>query len=199
MRRHVLALLSGCAAMPALAQDRPPVFPTRDVAVTYRITSDRPQQGPQQGMQTLVMSWQAATRMLRTDLPGMGWMVADQNSGRAFMVMEQMRMIMDIPLGQAMQQGAFSANATFRREGSDTVAGLSCTVWSYQDAGNQGRACVTTDGVMLRAQGTYQGNAGGMEATGVAFGPQDAARFQRPTGYQTMQMPQGGPVRPPAR
>jgi hypothetical protein len=195
MRCHALALTLASLAAPALAQDRPPLFPTRDVTVTYRFVGER----PPQGVQNLTMSWQAATQMLRTDLPGMGWMVADQRSGKAFMVMEQMRMIMDIPLGQAMQQGALSPNATFRREGADRVAGLPCNVWSYQESGNQGRACMTADGVMLRAEGTYQGQAGGLEATAVNFGAQEASRFQRPNGYQTMQMPQGGAVRPPTR
>jgi hypothetical protein len=200
MRRHALAATLLLGAVPALAQDRPPIFPTRDVAVSYRFTGQSMPQGAPQGM---TMSWQAATQMLRSDIPGMGWMVADQKSGRAFMVMEQVRMIMDIPLGQAMAQHGPSPNATFRREGTDRVAGLPCTIWSYQDGGNQGRACVTADGVTLRAQGTHQGQSGGMEATEVRYGPQDAARFQRPAGYQAMQMPQGMPPgmapRPPGR
>jgi hypothetical protein len=46
---------------------------------------------------------------------------------------------------------------------------------------------------MLRAEGTSQGRSGGMEATRVDFAAQDPARFRRPAGYQTMQMPQGVP------
>jgi hypothetical protein len=41
-----------------------------------------------------------------------------------------------------------------------------------------------------------------MEATQVTFAAQDPRRFQRPAGYQTMQMPQGMPpgmMRPPGR
>jgi hypothetical protein len=119
------------------------------------------------------------------------------------MVMEQMRMVMDVPNGAPGQASAeLPASASFRREGTATVAGHRCTIWSYQDGGNQGRACVTDEGVMLRAEGTSQGRSGGMEATQVTFAAQDPRRFQRPAGYQTMQMPQGMPpgmMRPPGR
>lgn len=177
-------------ACPALAQDRPTLTPTRDVTVTYRLQGDAPAGGPA----SMVVSWQAATATMRTDMPGgMGWMVADTRNGRAFMVMEQMRTVMDIPANQAMTARIASAEARFRREGTATVAGLRCTVWSIQDREGEGRSCITEDGVMLRAEGAHQGRRGGMEATEVRFGPQDPARFQRPQGYQTMQMPRGMP------
>jgi hypothetical protein len=189
MRRLPLALL--LLAAPAAAQDRPPLTPTRDVAVTYRLLGG----GPQAGQQAIVIAWNAQLGAMRSDMPGgMGWMVADPRQGRAFMVMEQQRMVMDLPVGQVMQQHMNSPTATFRREGSATVAGLPCTIWAVEDRGNRGRSCVTADGVPLRAEGTAAGGqSGGMEATQVTFGPQDPARFQRPQGYQAMQMPQGMP------
>lgn len=189
MRAPAATVLVAAAlvAQPALAQDRPPLFPTRDVAVTYRTLGEAAQ------LPAITMSWLAAQQLMRSDMPGMGYMIMDQRNQRAFMVVEQARMIMDIPTGQAMAQAGPSPNATFRREGSATVAGHACTIWSYQDGGNQGRACVTAEGVMLRAEGTSQGRTGGMEATQVAFGPQDPARFQRPQGYQAMQGMPGMP------
>jgi len=189
MRRAALALM--LTASPAFAQERPQLTPTRDVAVTYRMLGGPAGQAGQQG---IVVSWNAQLGAMRSDMPGgMGWMVADRKNGRGFMVMEQMRMVMDLPAGQMLQQHMDSPNATFRREGADTVAGLRCTVWSVQDQGSTGRSCITDEGVMLRAEGTHQGQSGGMEATQVAFGPQDPRRFQRPQGYQTMQAPQGMP------
>ncbi len=196
MRRTIpLALL--LIASPALAQDRPPLTPTRDVAVTYRVIGDAAQRAPQGGPgSAITISWNAAQGLMRTDMPGMGWMVADPRQGRAFMVMEAMKSIMDVPLGQAMQQQMNSPTATFRREGTATVAGLPCTIWFTQDGPSQGRSCITAEGVVLRAEGTHQGQTGGMEATQVSFGPQDPARFPRPAGYQSMQMPQGMPPGP---
>lgn len=190
MRRLLPALL--LLAAPAAAQERPPITPTRDVAVTYRVLGGAPGAA---GSQAIVISWNASLGTMRSDMPGgMGWMVADPKNGRAFLVMEPMRAVMDMPIGQAMQQHMNSPSATFRRDGTATVAGLPCQVWIVQDGGNRGRSCITTDGVPLRVEGTAaQGQTGGMEATQVAFGPQDPARFQRPAGYQTMTAPQGMP------
>jgi hypothetical protein len=187
MRSATLAMLLALVALPAVAQERPQIYPTRDVAVTYRFTGNVPQ-GTPSGM---TIAWLAAAQTMRMDLPGTGFMVADHRGQRAFMVMEEMRMIMDLPFAQAMQQHGPSANATYRREGTDTVAGTQCTVWFYQDRDTTGRSCITADGVMLRAQGSSGGQSGGMEATRVAYGAQDAGRFQRPQGYQSMQVPGG--------
>lgn len=196
--RHMLAAAVLLGAAPAAAQERPPLTPTRDVAVTYRVT------GPaaQQGAPAIVVAWNAAAQLMRSEVPGMGWMVMDLRQGRGFMVMEQMRAILDIPAGQMMQLPGHSPTATFRKEGTATVAGLPCTLWRVQDGASQGRSCITADGVMLRAEGSHQGQSGGMEATSVTFTPQDAARFQRPQGYQAMQGMPGMPPgagRPPGR
>ena len=40
------ALLASLLALPALAQERPPLTPTRDVSVTYRTTGPGPGAGP---------------------------------------------------------------------------------------------------------------------------------------------------------
>ncbi|NGM20907.1 DUF4412 domain-containing protein [Roseomonas stagni] len=198
MRRTLIAALLSLSAVPAVAQDRPALYPTRDVAVTYRVNGGQAQAA---GMQSITIAWLAAAQAMRMDMGPAGYMVADHRNQRGFMVMQQARMIMDVPMQQAMQQYGPSENATYRRTGSATVAGHACTVWSYQDRGNSGTACITGDGVMLRAEGTSQGQSGGMEATQVAYGAQDPSRFQRPQGYQSMQMPGGGQMpmgRPPA-
>lgn len=196
MYRPLLAAMLGLGALPAQAQDRPPLFPTRDVAITYRVT-DPQAQGAQ-----MTMSWLAASQTMRMDMPGAGWMIADHRNQRAFMVVEAGRMVMELPMAQAMQQSGPSPNATYRRTGNDTVAGIGCSVWSYQDGGNQGSACITADGVMLRAEGSGRGQSGGMVATQVTYGTQNPARFQRPAGYQSMQMPGAAGMpgqRPPAK
>jgi len=77
-------------------------------------------------------------------------------------------------------------------------------VWNYADTAQGGRAtaCLTTDGVLLRAEGAGWGQSGRMEATEVVYGPHDPARFRPPVGYQTMQipgMPPGVPPSPPHR
>ncbi|WP_270939204.1 hypothetical protein [Falsiroseomonas oryzae] len=187
MHRPTLAVLLTLAAAPALAQDRPPLTPTRDVTVTYRSIGS----GVPAGMPPMTISWLAAQGLMRNDMPGMGWVVADPRSGRAFMVMEQARAIMDVPMPPSVEQQMNSPTVTFRREGSATVAGHACTIWLMQDGPNQARSCITAEGVMLRAEGTHQGQTSGIEATQVSFAAQDPARFQRPQGYQPMQVPPG--------
>lgn len=184
----LLVLSTAVLDRSAAAQDTPQIFPTRDVSVVYRMNAG---QGRTQDM---TLAWLAASRSMRVDMPGgLGWMVADHRAQRGFMVMEQMRMVMNIPMQQAMSQAGPSPNARYRRTGTDTVAGTRCTVWNFEDGSNRGNACITDDGVMLRMQGSAEGQAGSMEAVRVTYGAQDASRFQRPAGYQTMQMPQGMP------
>lgn len=198
MRAATFALL--LAATPALAQDRPPaIFPTRDVAVTYRMADN----------QTLTMAWLTAGQLLRVDAPqAQGAVIIDQAKQTMMVVMDAQRMVMDIPAGMSGPSGgpmpmAPGPNARFTREGTATIAGLPCTIWLYQEGNRNGRACVTNDGVLLRADGGDGRNTGGITATEVRFGAQDPARFRAPPGYQTMnmqQMMQGlGGGRPPAR
>jgi hypothetical protein len=185
------ALLATALPFAAQAQDRPQIFPTRDVAVTYRVAG--------QGQQAeLTMLWSAAARLMRMNMPaGAGYMVADHQNQRGFMVMEQARMIMDVPMAQAAGMQRDFENARFTRGGNEKIAGLDCTVWRYESASASGEACVTADGVMLRGRGNAQGQQGGMEAVRVAYRALDPAQFQRPQGYQTMQMPQGVPGQRP--
>lgn len=195
MRLAISALAAGLLALPALAQEQPPLSPTRDVSVTYRVAAG----------QEMRMSWLVAEQRMRVDMPGgAGWLVVDQNSRTMFMVMDQQRMVMELP----MQGGPGGVSiptrppdsARFTRGGTATVAGLSCTIWRYVDGATRGEACLTADGVMLRSSGTHDGQGGSVEATAVAYGPQDPTRFRRPAGYRTMQLPGGMmPGRSPSR
>ena len=195
MRRFTTLAALALLATPAFAQDRPPLFPTRDVSVTYRVNG-----GPQPGAE-MTMSWLSTGQLMRVDLPGgVGFMVSDHQNQRGFMVMEQQRMIMDVPIAQAAGHIQAMQNARFTRGSNDTVAGTPCTNWTYESQGRTGTGCITAEGVMLRAQSS-QGQQGSLEAVCVAFGPQDPSRYQRPQGYQAMQMPQvppgaGAPRRP---
>jgi hypothetical protein len=83
------------------------------------------------------------------------------------------------------------ASARFTKAGNDTVAGLRCTLWRYEDGDKRGETCLTADGVMLRSSGGQGSRTGAVEATRVAYGPQDPARFQAPAGYRSMQLPPG--------
>ena len=194
MRRSLPALLL-LAALPAAAQERPVMVPTRDVAVTYLVTA-----GQGQGHE-LRMAWLVAERKLRVDAAGApGWSVIDQRAKRMLVVMEQQRAVLEVPANTG--PGGLSlpteppASARFTAAGSATVAGLRCTLWRYEDGDKRGETCLTADGVMLRSSGGQRdgqggGRTGAVEATRVTYGPQDPARFQPPAGYRAMQLPPG--------
>jgi hypothetical protein len=200
MRRSLAALLL-LVASPAVAQERPLLVPTRDVAVTYLVTA-----GQGQGHE-LRMAWLVAERKLRVDAAGApGWSVIDQRAKRMLVVMDQQRAVLEVPANTG--PGGLSvpteppASARFTRGGSATVAGLRCTLWRYEDGDKQGETCLTADGVMLRSSGGKGSRTGAVEATKVAYGPQDPARFQAPPGYRSMQLPPGLTLpgaAPPAR
>ena len=188
--RRVLPALLLLAASPAAAQERPLLVPTRDVAVTYLVTA-----GQGQGHE-LRMAWLVAKRKLRVDADGApGWSVIDQRAKRMLVVMDQQRAVLEVPANTG--PGGLSipteppASARFTRAGSATVAGLRCTLWRYEDGDKRGETCLTVDGVMLRSSGGQGGRTGAVEATRVAYGPQDPARFQAPPGYRSMQLPPG--------
>jgi hypothetical protein len=193
MRSVFLAISALAFSLPALAQDAPRLFPSRDVAVTYRVSGAGP-------MQEVTMAWAAAARLMRVDLPGMGYTIADFAGQKGFIVMQMPQpMVMDIPMAQAASHVRALESARFTRVGADRVAGIACTNWRHEGPQGAGTGCFTDDGVLLRSQGSAPGVQGGLEALRVTYGAQDVARFQRPAGAASMQMPGGMlPGLPPA-
>ena len=187
MRSLFGAMMAFTLSLPALAQEAPRLFPSRDVAVTYRVSGAGP-------MQEVTMAWAAAPRLMRVELPGMGYTIADFAGQTGFMVMQ-----MPQPMVQAASHVRARESARFTRQGTDRVAGVACTNWRHEGPQGSGTGCFTDDGVMLRSQGSAPGVQGALEALRVTYGPQDMARFQRPAGVPAMQMPGGMPPgMPPA-
>ena len=177
----VLALLAGIS--PTAAQQRPATIPTRDVDVTYRMMA-----GDQQLSQR--MRWLAAQQMLRVDPPTPGlYMIVDYRTHRVAVVREADREVLDLDAAAAtLPGGAGGPNGSFTRRGEDQVAGLACTEWQTTDtAGDPTLACITPDGVLLRAR---IGDRTMLEAASVVYGPQDAAAFRTPSDYTHVKSPQ---------
>ncbi len=179
-------------AIAAPAQDRPLLFPGRDVSVTYRVVGGPP------AVPEMRMAWLAGEGRQRIEAPGGGraTVVDHKDLGASFVVSDEQRVVVALP-GRAgaptgLPGGAGTAGR-FTRTGTAGYAGLPCTVWRYEDERQTGEACITADGVLLRGVSTIEGRTGGVEATRVAYGPQDPARFRRPEGYRVVQ-----PQPPPA-
>ena len=75
------------------------------------------------------------------------------------------------------------------RKGSATVAGLRCTVWEVGGESANGSACVTADGVVLRAGGSdRRGRTGSIEAERVEYGHQADALFFPPADVRKVDL-----------
>ena len=198
MIRAVLAtlpLLIGAAA----AQERPPTVPTRDVDVTYRVG-----QGASMEQRT---RWQVSEQRMRIDTPTPGvYMIVDYASRRMSLVSDADRGVLELPAkdgampgslagplagsppGNLLGQAARGARASFERVGTARIAGLGCTEWQTLDSqGAATTACITEDGVLLRAR---QGAQVLAEAARVAYGPLDPAAFRVPDGYARATRPE---------
>jgi hypothetical protein len=178
-----LALLSPAAAN---AQDHPALTPTRDVDVVYMMVQPDAKGGPRVVEER--MRWAPAAGKLRIDPPTPGmWVVVDTATRRMATVRDDDRSVLEIESAQAVPGPAPAAGAAFQRGPDDTVAGLPCTQWRTTDVtGTPTLACVTADGVLLRA------SAAGrvlVEALHVAYRQTDPTVFAIPQDYRKLTPP----------
>jgi len=186
----------------ALAQERPPVAPTRDVLVTYRATPPAQAGRPAPPAQVLRVATTQGGRLMRVEGMGAGgaYVIVDRTTQRMVMVIPQDRRYMEMPANDAFARGfVLNDSMTFVKRGGETVAGLKCTVWEVTSREGAGTACVTSDGVLLRGRGND--GKGGIEATAVKYGAQPAALFKPPADFSRIEMPAdvAPGARPPGR
>lgn len=160
----VVTALLGLAG-PALAQVKPPFAPTRDVTVTYHVTT------PGRPPSEVRLQSRAGGTPMRVDLLTEGtYLLLDRTAGVMTMVVPEERMALDLPLTAGQQDFVLNDQMRFARRGADTVAGLRCTVWDVTLAGERSTACITEDGVIVRLLGRRQGaGRSTMEASAVVF------------------------------
>ena len=177
MRWGVLLL----AATPALAQEKPPTIPLRDVDVTYRMTQPGIVQPGGARVLSQRMRWSLAAGKLRVDPPSPAlYMIVDYKARRMAVVRPSERAVLD--MSAAGPGLPVSPGGSFSRLGPEQVAGLACTDWQTLDTGGKAVVvCMTGDGVMLRAS---QDGAVLLEATSVSYATQDAAAFIPPEGFR---------------
>ena len=174
--KYVAAAL--LAATPALAQNRPPAAPTRDVDVLYRAANEG---------QSVEQRYRFARSVekVRIDTPSPGlYVIIDRGSQRMDMVSEGDRSVLELPYDPAHTVGGIPLDPSFERVGADTVAGTPCTDWrSPGAAGPPATVCMTSDGVLLRVRA---GDAVVAQAVRVTYGPLDPAVFAIPPAFKRM-------------
>ncbi len=170
-------MLAVLAAIPALAAERPPITPQRDVDITYQVAQPVPG-GPALAQR---MRWSVVSGRLRVDPPSPGlYMIVDYRAKRMAVVKLAERAVLDVSTAGPGLPGA-AAGAYTRQDDAD-IAGLRCTNWLTADAGgHETTLCLTADGVMLRAS---QGSHPLLQALSVQYGPQDPAAFVPPDGFR---------------
>jgi Domain of unknown function (DUF4412) len=197
MRSYLLSLIAvGCVAaacvMPALA-DPPPLFrPSKDVAVEYRLPGDGASPGSQ-GKSVTMYFTDHGDKMRFDAGDGQGYVVVDNAAKRTTVVMSDRRIYIEHQMDPASSPMLSMTDATFTRTGSDTVAGLPCTVYQVVHHDVKGEACLTDDGLLLRSRGGAGGEQRMMEAVKVTYAPQPASLFLPPNGFQKLEMPSMDP------
>ncbi len=163
------------------AEERPQLFPTQDVDITYDVTR------PQQPKIRQRFRWLAAEHLERIDGPGKATTIFDRSAhqitllnpaGRTFRTLE------GTPRGPPEP----TAGVELRRGGESVIAGLHCVDWSWADEVETHTICVTADGVALRV---VVDGATIMLARSVSYGKQAPALFQVPSNYSPALAPEG--------
>ncbi len=180
---------------PALAQDRPPLLPSRDVTVTYATSRGR----------DITITYGAGGQRMRIEgmSPGGGYAIIDRAAGMMTIVQPQQHMYMRMPESPAMRAGMLQQrlqNASFTRQGSDTVAGIACTEWKVTTSKGTGDACVDANGLVLRARGANGADpqrAPILLAKKVDYHAVPASAFEPPPGFRAMTMPAMPGAMPP--
>ncbi len=176
--RRIAALLA-VLAVPARAQERPPLIPTRDADVLYDLPGDN---------LTERLRWSEALRTLRVDPPGAGlYMLVDYAAGRMRWVDPARRAVMEGPAPDARNAVVGEGDGRYGRAGTGSVAGLACTLWRTADArGTPMTLCLTPEGVLLQVSvaGTVA-----LRARSVSFAPTPPDVLRVPDGFSRAALP----------
>lgn len=184
----LVVALGLATAAPAAAKDRPLLQPTSDVMVEYHVS------GVAQGQHrsdTVRMYFTDHGTKLRIEPVGQSaYSIMDRTAGRMIMVMTPQRAYMEMPYDPKRVMVFESDDETFTRVGTDTIAGIRCTIYDAKRQDHSGQVCVSDDGLILRAKSDDPAQAGGgLEATHVAYGPQPASLFAPPPDFLKMDIP----------
>jgi hypothetical protein len=181
MRAAAIAcMIAGLEPAALAAGNQPVTQPTRDVAVEY-VALRGPGKIPGRSVRQHSW-WHVADKRERVDVENVpSHLIEDGSAKVALLVRDSDRTYEQYKIGA----GPFDGGATFKRVGSETVAGHECTDWEMvPQAGARttpGQYCFTKDGVLLQVK---QDGVVRVHATSVVYGATDPALFQVPPGYK---------------
>lgn len=193
---RLFARLASAAALALVASAAsaqvPLPYPSVDFMLEGKIVGA--EAGQAQGM-TTVMRHKNGKMRVDVDNMGMkGFMLMERGGKTGSVVMEPqpgMKMVMEIDLAQAAAANSGPMdmwNMKGSRIGTDRILGESCDWWEAEQNGKKSKACITPDGIPLKAV-DGQTNQAMWEVVRLERRTQDAALFVVPADAQRMQMP----------
>jgi hypothetical protein len=175
------AVILVAAAAPALAEDHPPLMPTRDVDIIYKITR------PHQPAINERARWLASEDLERIDGPDKSTTIFDARKEEITLLNSANRTYRKLE-GTPRRPAGPEKGVVLTRGGESVIAGLRCTDWSWAQDVETHTACLTPDGVLLRL--IVDGKTV-MQAQSVSYGPQKPEFFEVPPNYQPALAPEG--------
>jgi hypothetical protein len=166
----IAALLA--APAPPRAEE-PPLSPTRDVDITYKVS--RPRARPISER----VRWSAAAHLERMDGPKRSTSISDRQAHEVTLLNGATRTYTKLE-GTPRRRSEPDKDAVLKRGGELVVAGQRCVEWSWTEDVETHTICVTPDGVLLRLVVDAETV---MEARSVRYRPQPPELFRVPTNY----------------
>ncbi|HEX4140831.1 MAG TPA: DUF4412 domain-containing protein [Candidatus Methylacidiphilales bacterium] len=193
LTRLVLLIVAGCslALNPLRAQSTPPWTPDKQFSAEQVIST-------RDGM-TINSKVYVDTGKIRTDMDGHGMNISSialLDEKKMYTIMEQQKMVMEMPLSDAkaqqMQAATGGGSAKFDVVGPDSVDGTACTKYKMT-TGNDPKVFYWWINTAAHTPVKMAAEDGSFSVVWKNYktGPQDPSLFQPPSGYQVMQMPAG--------
>lgn len=183
--RAVTALAAVMLLAPGLALAQPRLVPAGDVTVLYTVGGAAAEQIPGGAPRGVQLQWDASGGRLRTDPVGAPlYAITDLANRTAELVFPAQKSVLELPLKGGDPQALLAgADARFTRRGAGHALGMACTEWAIHARHADGTGCVTPDGIVLRAEGMYDGRSASMTAVSVTRGAVPADAFALPASY----------------
>jgi hypothetical protein len=182
------------------AGDRPLFAPTRTAAVTYELLGSSQRQGARKMQVTYGSDGRVRMDFFRFPQANspFAWLIYDPPSDRITTVLPERRGYVQRDIANLPSPGAFiNAKMEFARLGEATIAGLQCTDWRVVNGSDaEASACITDDGVVLRATRTKP-TAGTIEALSVQYETPSPDLFTAPASFEFIRSPDFPQMTPP--
>ena len=184
-----LLFAAALLAAPAFAAAQPRLVPSADVEVLYRVSGPAAAAIPGGAPAGVRLEWDAAGERLRSEpVGGAVYAITDLGRHVADVVFTAQNTYLELPIRGGnpealLSQAIAGADAQFTRGGTDRVLDTPCTQWTVHARKLDATACVSAEGVVLRASGMWDGQSGDLLALSVLHNRPAPDRFRPPNGF----------------